>query len=78
MYNVSCPLESWGSVLLPYCICWLWFANVLEITARRNYLAATASWRLHTDSYLSGIKKMVRPGSGCGHLVMCEPAANGC
>ena len=26
----------------------------------------------------SGIKKMVRPGSGCGHLVMCEPAVNGC
>ena len=22
--------------------------------------------------------KMVRPGSWCGHLVMCEPAVNGC
>ena len=37
---VSCPSPGivGKRILLPYCLCWLWFANVLEITARISIL----------------------------------------
>ena len=43
------------------------YKSQIRCSSRHNYIRGG-----------SGIKKMVRPGSGCGHPVMCEPAVNGC